>query len=195
MLHTQVQSRPHLFISAKTSTAIPARHPLVRDALVQASLDPQVRAIDYLPSTTVDATPIALNAIVITRDDGRFHLDVCDARPVRDVDSEGLALVALDKLGLGPLTLTADDIKREPRFANARLVWGYRHHPVGIGMRMRILSILSEDGPMALSRLLSSIRSDRDPSPAIMALACSNLLELDLVSQPLSPATIARCRS
>jgi hypothetical protein len=60
---------------------------------------------------------------VVVRDDGRFYLDVVEARPVRDVETEGLALIALDRLGLPPLTLHAADIRREPGFANAKTVW------------------------------------------------------------------------
>jgi hypothetical protein len=184
----------NLFISAKTSVAIPASCALVRDALIQASLDPQVRGIEFLAQARVGATPVDLDAIVIVRDDGRFVLDVVAARPVRDVEQEGLTLIAYSRLGLSQITLTASDIKREPRFANSRLVWSYRLAPVGISMRMAVLQVLADDGPMALSRLLSSLRSDRDPNPAIMALVCSDLIELDLVSRPLGPQTIARVR-
>ncbi len=176
----------NLFVSAKTNVAIPAACPLVRDALIQASLDPAVRAIEFLAQARVAATQIDLNAIVIVRDDRLFYLDVVPARPVRDVEIEGMALIALAELDLTPLTLTAADIKREPRFANSRLVWSYRMHPVGITVRMRVLQTLADDGPMSLSRLLSAVRSDRDPNPAIMALACSDLIELDLVSRPLA---------
>ena len=184
-----------LFVSAKTSTAIPARCALVRDALVQASLDPAVRSIDFIAQARVGATPVDLNVVVIHRDDGRFYLDVVAARPLRDVEDEGLALIALQNIGLTAITLTATDIKREPRFANSNLVWSYREHPVGIGLRMRILQVLADDGPMTLARLLSAVRSERDPSPAVMALACADLLELDLVSRPLGPETIAMARA
>jgi hypothetical protein len=183
-----------LFISAKTTVAIPATCPLVRDALIQATLDPSVRTIEFLAQARVDATQVDLDAIIIVRDDGRFVLDVVPARRVRDVEQEGLALIAYSRLGLSPITLTAADIKREPRFANSRLVWSYRLAPVGISMRMAVLQVLADDGPMALSRLLSSLRSDRDPNPAIMSLACSDLIELDLISRPLGPHTIARAR-
>jgi hypothetical protein len=184
-----------LFVSAKTSVAIPASCPLVRDALIQATLDPAVRAIEFLAQARVAATQIDLNAIVIVRDDGRFYLDVVAARPLRDAEHEGLALIALADLDLVPITLTAADIKREPRFANSRLVWSYRLAPVGISLRMRVLQILGDDGPMSLSRLLSAVRSDRDQNPAILALACSDLIELDLVSRPLGPLTIAWARA
>jgi hypothetical protein len=187
--------RADLFISAKTSTAIPAPHPLVRDALVQASLDPQVRALEFVPTAMVGAAQVALQAIVVARDDGRFHLDVVDARRVRDIDEEGLAQIALHQLGLMPLTLTGADIRRQPRFANSRAVWVYRLHPVGIEMRMRVLTELQEDGPLQLGCLLKRVRTVRDPAPAVMALACSDLIELDLVSRPLGPSTIARSRA
>jgi hypothetical protein len=184
-----------LFLSAKTTVAIPTSCSLVRDALVQASLDPGVRTIEFLAQARVAATPVELNAIIIVRDDGRFVLDVVPARPVRDVEDEGLALIALAELGLPAITLTAADIKREPRFANSNLVWSYRMRLVGIGLRMRILQILADEGPMALSRLLSTVWSDRDPSSAVMSLACADLIELDLVSQPLGPDTIVRARA
>lgn len=123
-MHPSNSVRNEQFISAKTSTAIPARHPLVRDALVQASLDPQVRSLAFIPTATVDAAQVDLRAIVVVvRDDGRFHLDVVPARRVRDLEDEGLALIAIDRLGLAPLTLTAADIRRGPRFANSRAPW------------------------------------------------------------------------
>jgi hypothetical protein len=184
-----------LFISAKTTVAIPSACSLVRDALIQSTLDPSVRAIEFLAQARVAATQIDLNATVIVRDDGRFYLDVVEARQLRDAEDEGLALIAIADLDLVPITLRAADIKREPCFANSRLVWSYRLHPVGITLRMRVLQILADDGPMTLSRLLSAVRSDRDPNPAILALACSDLIELDLVSRPLGPLTIARARA
>jgi hypothetical protein len=190
-----VQGAANLFISAKTTVAIPAPCPLVRAALVQATLDPSVRSIEFLAQARVDATQVTLDAIIIVRDDGRFVLDVVPARPVRDVEHEGLALIAYSRLDLTLVTLTAADIKREPRFANSQLVWSYRLAPVGITLRMRVLQTLADDGPMTLSRLLSAVRSDRDPNPGVMALACSDLIELDLISRPLGPQTIARSRA
>lgn len=184
-----------LFVSAKTTVAVPASCDDVKDALVQASLDPSVRSIEFIPSARVCQTSVDLNAIVVVRDDGRFLLDVVAARPSRDAGDEGLASIALKTFGLPTIILTSVDIRRDPRFENARLVWGYRHHPVGIGLRMRILQVLTDDGPMALINLLKAVQCARDPSPAVMSLACANLIELDLVSRPLGPMTMARCRA
>jgi hypothetical protein len=195
MQNSRAAAAGNLFVSAKTSTAIPAKNILVRDALIEASLASTVRSIDYVASARVASASVKLDAVIIVRDDGRYVLDVVESRPLRDMDAEGLAQIALRDLGLTPLTITRADIQREPRFTNSKLVWAYRMHAVGIAMRMRVLGILAEDGPMSLARLLASIQSDRDPSPAILALACSDLIELDLVTRPLGPATIARSRA
>jgi hypothetical protein len=180
-----------------TSRARPrsAFHPLVRDALIQATLDPLVRSIEFVPSARVHQAQVDVNAIVLVRDDGRYLLDIVTDRPLRELTGDNLTRIGLQQLGLRSIVLTAADIQREPRFANARLVWSHRLAPVGLTMRMSVLQVLLDDGPMTLGRLLSSIRSDRDPSPAIMAMACSNLLALDLVSQPLSPMTVVRSLS
>ena len=183
---------PGLFVSAKTATAIPARHPALRDALIQASLDAPVRSIAYIPWASVAAEPVQLDAVIVHRDDGRFLLDVVPARRIRDLEQQATAQIALAELGLKPIVLSAEEIRREPRYANARLVWSYRETTVSVGLRMRILQLLLDEGPMRLGELLKDIRSERDPAPAVMAFACSDLVYLDLVSQPLSPTTVVR---
>jgi hypothetical protein len=187
--------RPGFFVSAKTSAPIPARCGLLWEALVLASLDGDVRSIHYVASAVVASRPIELGAIVLERDDGRFTLDVVPARRVRSLEEEGLALIAMSDLGLSSLTITEEEIGRQPRRANARLVWSYNGVPVPIGLRVRILQALTDEGPMQLGRLLETVRSERDPAPAVMALACANVVELDLESGPLGPSTTARSRA
>ncbi|WP_235885744.1 hypothetical protein [Bradyrhizobium niftali] len=169
------------FISAKATSPIPARHPALRDALIQASLDPHVRSIVHVPSA---------DAIALQRDDGRFLLDVVPARRIRTSEEQQLAQIAVADLGLKSMVLTAEEVRREPRFTNGRLVWSHRNTPVPVGLRLRILLALRDEGPMPLGELLKSILSEVDPAPAVMALACANLVELDLLSQPLGPTTI-----
>jgi hypothetical protein len=195
MLSPHSSVRSDLFVSAKAATAIPARHPALRDALIQASLDLEVRSIAYVASKSVASEQVELDAVVVQRDEGRFLLDVVPARRIRGVEEKGLAQIALTELALQRIILTAEEIRREPRYTNARFVWSYRKIPVPVGLRMRILQMLLDDGPMPLGELLKSIRSERDPAPAVMALACADLLSLDLASQPLGPLTVARYRA
>jgi hypothetical protein len=100
-----------LFVSAKTATPIPARHPARRDALIQASLDPRIGSIDYLASACIASERVELDAVLVQRADGRFLLDVVPARRIRDVGEERLSQIALAQLGLKGIVLTAEAFK------------------------------------------------------------------------------------
>jgi len=195
MFQSRRIAKPESFISAKTRGPIPAGHALVRESLVQTTLDPTARTIEYVASAPFFGATVDLNAIVVTRDDGRFVLDIVEARPIRDIDAEGMVLLALQELGLTILTLSAADIRKEPRRSNCKMVWCYRHTKVCVGLRIRILQAVADEGPIALGPLLAAIQSPRDPGSAVMALACADLVELDLANEPLGPATIVRSRT
>jgi hypothetical protein len=193
--NSAARGRPDLFVSAKTPTAIRARHPALREALVQASLDPAVRSIGYVASALVASDQVELDAVVVTRDDGLFHLDVVQARRIRDVDEERIFRLALIRLGIASLVVTAEDLRAEPMRANRDLVWSHRGRAVAVDLRLSILQLLADDGPMPLDRLLRSLVCGRDPAAAVMALACDDLLELDLTSDRIGPTTVVRSRS
>jgi len=184
----------NVFIAAKTLIAIPIVHDLVRVALVQASLDPAVRAIEFISTVAAYGKIVALNSIIFRHDAGRQVLDIPEARPLRAIDDEGLALLASDQLGLSTLTLTGDDLKRQPLASNTSTVWACRHTPIRANDRVRALQALSDDGPMQLGRLSAELRWSIDPVGAVLSLACLDLIELDLVSIPLGPETIVRRR-
>lgn len=193
---SQVVNSPDLFKSAKCAVAIPVHHPLVGETLVQASLDPDTLSINFIRSVTVGASSVALDAVVLVRKDGRRLLDVEDVRPVVGISEDNLRRLALKQLGLARLTLSAADIKREPLYSNARLVWSYRNRSIPIGLRIRVLELLAEDGPMRLANLLASTGSNEaDPAASVLALACANLLEIELSETPLGPQTLVRCRN
>jgi hypothetical protein len=180
------------FISQKCGNlAIPLRHHLLRDALAQAALDPTVRSIEYLPTVQASMTT-KVDAIVLDRDDGRYLLDIVESRPRQSIAQRLIVAQVLLDLGLRPYVRTEADILSEPYCTNARTVWAHVDHPVSVGLRLQVLGALTDDGAMPLAELLSRLRSDRDPAPAVMAMACLNLVELDLTSAPLGPATIAR---
>ncbi|QDP26165.1 hypothetical protein [Bradyrhizobium cosmicum] len=173
------------FVSVKCDGSIPMRHPLVRDALLQAALNPAVRSIEYLP-----AIPPAPS----TWDDCRYFLDIVEARPRRSIAQRLMIAQALLDLGLRPLVRTESDVMREPRCTNARTVFENAGRPVDVGLRLQILGALTEDGAMPLGELLSRLRGHRDPASAVMSLACNDLIELDLDSTPLGPRTLTRLR-
>jgi hypothetical protein len=182
-----------LFVSTKTTTAIPVRHSALRDALIQASLDPRVHSIAYVASARVGREQVELDAVIVKRDDRPFLLDVVPARPVRNLEDEGLALIALAELDLQPWIISAKELRREPRYTNAQFVWLYNGTRVPIELRKRILQALDQQS-MQLGRLEQTVGADPDPHNAIMALACAGLLELDLFSQPICRTTMVKPR-
>ncbi|WP_445217585.1 hypothetical protein ACKWRH_37135 [Bradyrhizobium sp. Pa8] len=64
-----------------------------------------------------------------------------------------------------------------------------------IPLRLNILKIVADEGPIELGRLLETFRGDQEPSRAVTALACADLLEIDLSSGPLGPSTMVRSRT
>jgi hypothetical protein len=65
---------------------------------------------------------------------------------MRNIEDEDLVLIALGEFKFEPLVLTAEEIRREPRRANANLVWSRSDVIVPIGLRMLILQVLLDEG-------------------------------------------------
>jgi hypothetical protein len=184
-----------LFVSAKTGCGIPVRHPAMHDALIIAALNPAIRSIGYVGKAEIGSRTVGVDAVVITREEGFFHLDVVPARAVLDSSTRRLVEAALEQLVLPPFTMTAADLASQPRLGNALECWRHRFVQVQISTRIKILQVLEDFGPMSFSRLLESVSSARDPAPAVLSLACANLLEIDLISQPLGPWSTVKCRA
>jgi hypothetical protein len=175
---------PRLFMSAKTISAIPVYRADLYDALIQISLDARVRSIEL----STDGIPVPTpGAVVVVTDNGRFGLDLGPEEPA--AKPHGVSA----RSGLPPY-LPAADVALEPRRSNARLLWAYRTQPVALALRMQILGLLA-DGPLPLRDLLPAIRTHADPAAAVFALACQDLIELDLLTTPVGPSTIVRSRT
>lgn len=179
------------FVSPKTSRVIPIKHEATRDALILSSLDPDVRAIGYLETYRLDGSDVLVETPIVHRIDGNFGLDIVPARNAQGTPRQKFERV-MKTMGLPLLAITRDHLDAQPRRANSHLTWKYRCHPVGISMRMQILQALASEGPMLFGELIQYVRVARDPAPAIMALACSNLLEIDLLTAPIGPKSIVR---
>ncbi|MEI9923450.1 MAG: hypothetical protein WDN50_07920 [Bradyrhizobium sp.] len=119
------QSLSRLFVSNKCTTAIPVACGLTRDMLIQASLDSSIRQIDYVSSVNIGGRNLRLDTVVISRDDGRFAIEIAEARPPRDIDDEDAFQTALRDIGVSYLAMTAADIRQEPRLSNCRDIGGW----------------------------------------------------------------------
>ncbi|MDE5444398.1 hypothetical protein GWG65_23695 [Bradyrhizobium sp. CSA207] len=180
------------FSGPKCKVAIPIESLLLRDALQEASLDAQVRALHYRKAPNLYGTPPTLMSVVLQRIDGDFLLAVCERRPQRSAaDYERLGeMLASD--GLRLLERDADDIRREPIYSNVREVWSNARFHVSIRDRLKIGAALAEDGPQTILELEERARPCCDIIAAMCALACEGLVEIDLRDAPLSPRSVVR---
>lgn len=83
----------------------------------------------------------------------------------------------------------------EPLRSNRELVRSHRGRPVPLDLRLQIMRVLADDGPLPLDRLLRSLVCDTDPAAAVLSLCCDGLLALDLESGPIGPSTVVRSRT
>lgn len=182
---------PNLFVSAKSSRAIPAARPLRRDLLIQATLDAGVRAIDYYPTVVIDDRVIRTDAIVLDRDDGRYVIDFVDARPETDPSGEGLLQLAFDQNCTGMMEIRSADVRREPRLSAARAVWQFADMTASTHDRAQVLDALDAEGPVPIRALDGLTSTGRSVVDVVYALACEGSVALDLTGG-LDGRTIVR---
>lgn len=182
--HISVEHRPpHLFVSAKCATSIPVTTSLHRDILIQCSLDPRFSRIDYVPLSLVYGQAVRLDAVVLTlaQDGARYAVDVPDAQPLRDIDDEGLALLALGNMGIGCMRFAPEGVRREPRLTNARTVWGCHGVPVAPDDRAAILELVAVRGAgISIAEIGYRLELRTPALFAVGSLACDGALALDL---------------
>ena len=177
-----------LFASPKCKVAIPARDLLLRNALRQASLDPSVRAIRYRPTMDLQDPSTQLTGVVLDGLDGTFLLAVCEVPPKRSDGELARLSDALRCNGLRLLERDAQDIKREPLFSNACEIWSHERYHVPLMDRLRISAALDE-GPLSILELEERVRPTSDILAALCALACANLVQLNIFDTPLGSRT------
>jgi hypothetical protein len=181
------------FTSCKCETAVPVDARLLRYALEEAALDPAVRAIHYRTGPTIECPPASLRGVVLDRTDGRYLLRVYETRPQRSNEEMIRFIYALECHGLQLLERDTSDVLREPLFTNVRAVWSYAGYHVSIRDRLRI-SLALADGPQTLLELEERARASCDIVAAVCALACLDLVSIDLGEDLLGPRTIVCCR-
>jgi hypothetical protein len=184
---------PNFVNSPKCASAIPAATVLHRDLLIQSALDPHVRSIELVDAIRHCGRAASPRSIVLHRDDGRFMLDI-DGTGV-DRDSEDTCSLVSELLlqGISLLEIKSEEIRREPRFGNARRVWEFRDVDPTMRERDRILYRLDERGPQTV-RELEMLAASYDVLPAVCALACADVVEIDIDGAPIGPRTLVRAR-
>jgi hypothetical protein len=179
------------FMGPKLSVPIKVESVFHRHALIQLSLDPAVQSVGFVGTAHVKDKPVVLKATTVTRDARQYYLDILEDREPRDLHSEGLFLFALHDLGLTALEKTAADILADPLHANCETIWKHARDRVDTGDQFEVLHILADDGPQSLGRLALAARVS---AQAILAMACADLLEIDIYDGPVGSRSMIRRR-
>jgi hypothetical protein len=183
------------FFGAKAIGGIPAAPRLMEEALIQASLDPEIIAIERLALPQARDARSTLDFVILRRAAGRRQvLNIVGPQTPQDATTERKFETEFANLGLEILRRSPADIRREPRFTNCQMVWSCANHRVAVSDRIRIMQMLDDEGPLRVGDFGGDGRFRGDPSAALMALACHDVIELDLVNEVLGPGTNARIR-
>jgi hypothetical protein len=152
-----------------------------------------VRSIEFVDEIRHRGRAASPRSIVLHRDDGRFMLDIDGTGDGRDPEDICYLLSELRSQGISILEIGSGEIRREPRFGNARRVWEFRDVDPTMRERERILDRLCERGPQTI-RELDVLATSYDVLPAVCALACADVVEIDIDGPPIGPRTMVRAR-
>jgi hypothetical protein len=179
------------FRSPKIASDIPSASILFNRLLIRLALDPRVRSIEYIASIPISTCRVDLGMLVANRDDGRFAYDLVDERPVRDLDTEGLLLLALEQAGICLIEMDRSQIDREPTSGNCSRVWRYRTYPVDASVRIAIDRALADHRVLSI-RDLGSAAQVSSPMKTVFALACEGALEINLTQELSAESMVAK---
>ncbi|MFK4522946.1 hypothetical protein ABIF90_000927 [Bradyrhizobium japonicum] len=160
---------------------------------IQLLLDPAVEALEFRTSLPFSDTEVPIGMFIADLEDGRVAFDLVDARPPRDLDEEGLLLLALEHHGICLVEIDQAAIDKEPRASNCRRIWSYREHRVPAPIRVAIDRALAVRKRLTI-RSLASIIGRRDPMRTVGALVSQGVLAVD-PSTPLGLNSVIGRRS
>ena len=186
-----------LFSCAKTTAPIPVSSLLCQQALILAALDPNVLSIEPAPPialATLDGAVTGLTAIFTDQNGSKTAVVADDGDAFAAMFADD-ARAATERMKLGFKILTADEIRLEPLLTNSELVWSCRNRFIPASDQVRILLHLSEYGAVPLIEASYAAVNSRDGISTVLALACRNLVELNLAEDPLGPDTKVRRRN
>jgi hypothetical protein len=175
----------------KSTSAIPKRSRCFNSLVIQLSVDPLVRSIKYVDSLSALRRRVKVEMLVAERADGRFAYDLIDERSPRDLDEEGLVLIALQENGIGLIEVDRTQVNKEPQASNCLLIWKHRSHPVEGSARAAIDRALRKHGTLTI-RELGEIAGVSHPMRTVCALAWKRLLAVDLSRQLDVEARVAK---
>ncbi|TCU60480.1 hypothetical protein EDE08_12113 [Bradyrhizobium sp. R2.2-H] len=165
------------------------------DLAIQLLLDPAVFRLRYIRSISYQRRQVPVEMLVAELGSGRVAFDIVDERPSRDIDEEGLLLLALAHHKIRLIEIDCAGIDEEPRAENCRRIWSHRNYEVPPSHKTGVVRALAKAPHRHLSiRSLSNSIRVRDPMNLVCALISQGVLAIDLTA-PLTLDSIVGPRS
>jgi hypothetical protein len=160
---------------------IPKRSPNFNRLVTQLWLDPETTWLEYVESLPVPEgnVSVMVEMLVADRDEGRVAFDIVDERPARDIDTEGLLLLALQHHEIRLAEMDSASINAEPRASNSLRIWRHRSLRVKQGLVAAIDRALAGQQSIPI-RTLGTLAGFSEPIRTVSALICQGMLDTDL---------------
>jgi hypothetical protein len=140
-----------------------------------------VQSIEFIETLSVGKCSVRVGMLVAKRNNGRFAFDIIDERSHRDLDAEGMLLIALQQNGIALVEVGNSIINAEPMAANCMRIWT-RRGSIHDGTKTLVSQALNERGILSI-RNLGQMIGLRDPMAAVCRLICEGTVEIDLTQQ------------
>ena len=165
----------------RATAKIPKRSPNFVKLAIQLLLDPAVTWLEYVESLPLPEcnVHVMVGMLVADRDEGRVAFDVIDERPDRDIDEEGLLLIALQHHQIHIVEMDSASINEEPRARNSLRIWRHRGRRVEQGLVAAIDRALAGEQSLSV-RILGTRVGLSEPLAIVSALICKGTLDTDL---------------
>jgi hypothetical protein len=161
---------------------------------IQLLLDPHITALEFRTSLSFSGREVPVAMFVADLADGScVAFDIIDERPYRDLDTEGLALLALQELNMSLVEIDHAIIYCEPRLTNTRRLWSFREYRVSTELRASIDRVLVARQRLTIQSLARTVGL-RDPLPVVGALVSQGVLAIDPAKQ-IGPRSVVGRRS
>jgi hypothetical protein len=167
--------------SRRATAKIPKRSPNFNRLVIQLWLDPAVTWLEYIESLPLPEgnVNVMVEMLVADRDEGRVAFDIVDERPDRDIDDEGLLLLALQHHEIRLAEMDSASINAEPRASNSLRIWRHRGRRVKQGLVAAIDRALARQQSIPI-RTLGTLAGFSEPIETVSALICQGMLDTDL---------------
>jgi len=175
----------------KARSAIPKQSSTFNKLVVRLAIDPTVKSVEYVDSLPLRGDRVDIRMLVAERDDGKYAYDLVDERLARDLDLEGLVLLALEENFIKLVEIDRTQVNQQPELSNCLRIWQNRNYSVADSTRSAIEEALCAHGPLPIKKL-GQIVGIASPFRATCALIWQGVLAID-ISQPLDrDALVAR---